>query len=28
VYAADDTASVSPKVDVWAYQLSNNPVGG
>ena len=28
VYAADDTASASPKVDVWAYQLSGNPIGG
>jgi hypothetical protein len=28
LYAADDTASASPKVDVWAYELSSNPVGG
>jgi hypothetical protein len=28
LYAADDTASATPKVDVWAYELSSNPVGG
>lgn len=28
VYAADDTASVSPKVNVWAYELKSNPLGG
>jgi hypothetical protein len=28
LYAADDTASASPEVDVWAYELSSNPVGG
>ena len=28
LYAADDTASGNPKVDVWAYELSANPVGG
>jgi len=27
LYAADDTASVSPKVDIWAYELKSNPVG-
>lgn len=28
VYAADDTASASPKVDVWAYELTASPFGG
>ena len=28
LYAADGEASTSPKVDVWAYELSSNPVGG
>jgi hypothetical protein len=28
VTAADGEASTSPKVDVWAYELSSNPVGG
>ena len=27
LYAADDTASASPKVDIWAYELSSNPLG-
>jgi hypothetical protein len=25
---ADDAASTSPKIDVWAYELSGNPLGG
>jgi hypothetical protein len=25
---ADDAASTSPKIDVWAYELSGNPIGG
>ena len=28
LYAADGEASTSPKVDVFAYELSGNPVGG
>lgn len=28
LYAADGEASTSPKVDVWAYELSSNPIGG
>jgi hypothetical protein len=28
VSVADDTTVASPKVDVWAYQLSGNPAGG
>ena len=28
LYAADGEASTSPKVDVWAYELTGNPVGG
>src|SRR5579864_217258 len=28
LYAADGEASTSPKVDVWAYELSSNPLGG
>lgn len=27
LFAADDTASASPKVDVWAYELSASPFG-
>jgi hypothetical protein len=27
LYAADGEASTSPKVDIWAYELSSNPVG-
>lgn len=27
-YAIDAEASTSPKVDVWAYELTGNPVGG
>ena len=28
LYAADGEASTSPKVDVWAYELASNPIGG
>jgi hypothetical protein len=28
LYAADGETATSPKVDVWAYQLSRNPFGG
>jgi hypothetical protein len=27
-FAADDTANASPKVDIFAYELSGNPMGG